>query len=265
MNELIHFVESAVGFELNDKLKLILFSLSCKKACYCQLRISADNLDEKHHFEKHLKLLGFPFIVSKPKPYEEIVKVKKHWLVMDIKGIWYGYDVFQDDGAKRAFLRYKQLLKKGRISLADRIGGGLYGYPVCCTKAFIHGKAVFSPKTAFVVHGLCSVNCPASKKQNQKNISLIRKNAPGFYREFSKHLVVNAEVVVVEKLPENDYVACLKRINGKYVLFPLDVRLYPVGTVLKGVLRTRYNHASFRPERAFLRRILITRHLRGRI
>ncbi len=107
--ELVHFVQSSKGFGAFEKIKLIVFASGAKKACFVRLKISSENLDEKAHFEKHLKECKKSFIVSRPKTFEEISSVTKNKSVLKPAGIWYGYDLFADTRTKKLFLKYRQL------------------------------------------------------------------------------------------------------------------------------------------------------------
>jgi len=140
---LIDFAQRAQGLDDYNRLKLILFATGVKPCTYVQLKINPKNLDEKAHFERHLKEERIPFLVSRPKAYEEIVAIRGNAIKWKIMGTWYGYDLFDGDKSFRLFQKYLKLVKKQRHAEADRTSGELYDYPKCCIEHYIkeHGLA----------------------------------------------------------------------------------------------------------------------------
>lgn len=210
---LTQFVEQAEGFDPQHKLKLIVFSADKKKATYVRLKIGTNNLDEKHHFENHLKQCNFTYLVSKPKTYEEIKTIKKNTVIWQSAGIWFGYDLFQNKKLLQQFKTYKTLLKKQQHKKADALGAALYGYPSCCQKEYgkqhdidytkkkytyyqyykkIHDT---EQKFPFIFHTPCSTKCRRTEKLNRTYKKTVHHEAPHFYKNYTKKRQFTATLV----------------------------------------------------------------------
>ncbi len=280
VRELIQFIESAKGFDNNAKLKIILLAAGVKPNTYVSLRISPKNIDEKTHFEKHLKQAGFIFEVSGPKSFEEIDKITGNKVIWKIKGTWYGYDLFNNKESQKLFHNYIGLVKKQQHDKADLLAGKLYGYPDCCIKNFIqeHDLKYFAKKYSyygfysklhemdkkfpFLSHTSCSVNCVESNKLNNINKLVVKKIAPRFWRDYTKkqsfetELIVDSESdVYFDKINEqksiwpkkdgHDYslIALKKFRDHNYIFSYLTKKSYEKGTVLLGNVCVQYDYA----------------------
>lgn len=250
--QLIKFAEQAQGLEPLQRLKLILFATGAKPNAHVVLKISAKNLEEKQHFEQHLKHNNIIYEVSRAKSYEEIKDIRGNTVRWEIKGTWHGYDLFKTKTTQQGFHNYKKLLKEQKHHAADKIAGQLYGYPTCCTKEYtkehntdyVKKKYTYASfyqrmydndkKFPFVFHYPCSTKCKATKKLNNYYATIIKKNAPAFYKDYTKKHAVIAELVVDaesdiyddnaqplwEEKDAHDYsLIALKPINGHHYLF----------------------------------------------
>ncbi|MBW3018686.1 hypothetical protein KY329_00680 [Candidatus Woesearchaeota archaeon] len=275
---LVDFIEKSAAFDNDARLKLLLVVSGVKPATFVPLRITPRNLDDKYHFEKHLKEAGFKFTVTKPRSFEEISKIKKNLIYWRMKGIWYGFDIFRNDKVYADFKRYKKLSKAGRYKQADVIGGKIYGYPSCCVKEFIRERDPkfiakkytygqyfkrlqdIETKYPFIVHTPCN-KCKASENLNNKYRAAIKKIAPKFYRQFTKKqklimpIIINFENDLMLKgtsiWPEkkmHNYTAISKKpIDKKYYLISfLTKNHYVEGDVVKAELTMQYNWISVR-------------------
>ncbi len=214
LRELVHFVQSARGFDALQKIKLIVFASGVKNVAFVRLRIGSGNLGEKHHFEKHLKQARVLFRVSQAKTVEEITEVKKNWVVWRPNGLWFAYDLFCDVQTKKLFAQYESLLLQGLHARADALGAQLYGYPLCCQKEYTkeHDPAYIGRKyTAyefykklhevdekfpFIFHSPCSLSCASTKRMNQQYKSLVKEYALRFYVSFVSSYSFTTELIV---------------------------------------------------------------------
>ncbi len=128
------FITIADGFDIKEKIKLVLFLAGLKPSTYIILKINPKSLDEKYRFEQLLKQNKILFSASRQKGYEEITKIKANTITWEFKGVFVGYDLFKNKNAKKQFEKYKNLIAKQKIKEADEIGGKIYGYPSCCIK-----------------------------------------------------------------------------------------------------------------------------------
>lgn len=280
VKNLVSFIESSKGFDNNAKLKLILFSAGIKPNTYVSLRISTKNLDEKYHFEQHLKKAGFLSQISRPKTYEEIEKISKNKSIWNIKGTWYGYDLFNNRKSQRLFQKYFSLVKKQQHDKADLIAGKLYGYPKCCINRFIEEHDLkqlakkysyynfynrlhtLDKKFPFLSHTSCSLKCKDSIRLNNNYKSIVKKIAPRFWKEYTKKqsfttkLVVDAESdIFLDKINESrsiwskkdghDYslIALTKFKRHHYVFSYLSKKNYQRGTILLANVIVQYDYA----------------------
>ena len=278
--ELISFIESSKGFDNNAKLKLILFSAGVKPNTYVSLRISTKNLDEKYHFEQHLKKAGFLSQISRPKTYEEIEKISKNKALWNIKGTWYGYDLFSNRKNKRLFQKYFSLVKKQQHDKADLIAGKLYGYPKCCINRFIeeHDLKKLAKKYSyyafydklhtldkrfpFLSHTPCSLKCKDSIKINNDYRMIVKKSASRFWKEYTRKQSFTTKLVVdyesgifLDKINENksiwpkkdghDYgLISLTKFKGHHYVFSnLSKKHYLRGTILLAKVTVQYDYA----------------------
>ncbi|MBI4141150.1 hypothetical protein HY485_04915 [Candidatus Woesearchaeota archaeon] len=264
--QLIKFAEQAQGLEPLQQLKLILFATGTKPSAYVLLKTDGKNLDEKEHFEQHLKHNNIIYETSKAKSYEEIKDIRGNTVRWEIKGTWHGYDLFHTKTARQGFHNYKKFLKEQKHSIADKIAGKLYGYPDCCMNEYtkehninyIKKKYTYysfykrmyenDRKFPFIAHYPCSSHCTATKKLNNHYSTIIRKNAPAFLKEYTKKhyvstaLVVDAESNVYddnaqplwEKKDAHDYsLITLKPVNKHhYMLSHLTKALLLHGTIV---------------------------------
>lgn len=275
---LVRFAESAKGFDVLHKLKLVLFAVGVKPNAYVVLKINSKNLEEKAHFESHLVKNNILFNVGKPKSYEEIVQVKDNVVKWGMCGTWYGYDLFRGKNALKLFNDYKSLLRRQKHEGADEIAGMLYGYPSCCVKEYgrehdveyLRGKfdycgfhnrlRLLDKKFPFIFHYACGPNCRASARLNKKYSLAVKKHAPRLWGEFSGKKTFVADVLVdVESdvLDDNakslwpvrdchDYsLVSAHPVDGHFFLFSVLVKsMIPRGTVASARISLRYNFAD---------------------
>jgi len=212
--QLIKFAEQAQGLEPLQQLKLILFATGAKPAAYVVLKTDGKNLDEKEHFEQHLKHNNIIYETSRAKSYEEIKDIRGNTVRWQIKGTWHGYDIFKTKKAQQEFHNYKKFLKEQKHAEADSIAGQLYGYPHCCAeeytkehdtnylkkkytyRSFYQRMYDTDKKFPFIMHYPCNTKCTATKKLNKHYESVIRKNSPAFYKEYTKKHTLSAELIV---------------------------------------------------------------------
>lgn len=246
---ILRFIETSKAFDNSAKLKAILFVSGAKPNTYVHFRIT-DNIDDKHEFERLLKLNKMPFNISKAKGFEEISAIKGNAAVWKMKGIWYGYDLFKNTKAQKAFAKYVSLIKKQKHSAADILAGKLYGYPPCCIKKFIaeHNPRVLPKKYTyyeyytrlqdsdrnfpFISHTPCTPACKKSAALNKKYASAINKSSLKFHIAYSKRKKYSVPVVVDV---END--SLWKKKNGHYYVLvtkkPLDGKYYEINWLSK--------------------------------
>ena len=279
--ELVHFVESAKGFDASAKLRLVIIAAGLKPSTFVALRIGPENLDEKRHFEKHLRRAGLRFRPSRGRAFEEIESIKGNVVRWRIAGTWYGYDLFQHREAEKLFQKYTRQIRKNKHPESDLIGGQLYGYPHCCAIQFAkeHDKHWLAKhftsyeyyKRAhandrafpFLTHSPCSPTCPASRKLHKDYERAVKKLAPRFYRAYVKPIRFRAKLIIDSYSdvyweaidgrssiwPEKDgfeyALLCTKPIKGKfYLLAWLAKDYYEHGTVIEARVRVRYDYAD---------------------
>ncbi len=202
--ELMHYLQSCKGFDVKDAINLVLVARGAKNACFVPLKISTKNLDDKHHFEKHLNKSRFEYNVSRARGYEQIDAIKGNRIKWNFKGIWFGYDVFISKKYKKMFGKHMNLVKKHNMMEADKVGGDMYNYPKCCIKNFILERNPefikkkytcykfykklhdLDRKFPFIFHTPCSLNCRQTKKLNEKYKQTIKKSAPKLFEIYSK-------------------------------------------------------------------------------
>ena len=280
--KLIKFIETAKCFDNNAKLKLILFAAGIKPNTFIALRVYPFNLEDKEHFERHLKEAGIIFEVSRGKAFEEINKVSKNSVVWKLAGTWYGYDIFKDKKSQQDFHKYVSLVRKQNHPAADRLAGRIYGYPKCCIETFIkeHDHKYIAKKYSyyefykrlhysdkafpFISHTPCSSKCAASKKLNKRYADAVKKHAPVFWKAYTKEraykipLIVDVENdLMSEPLLEggktvwpikdgHDYLFITKKpIEGKHLLIShLTKKAYERGTIVDAIVTRRYDYAE---------------------
>lgn len=274
MNEkkrLIQFIEKSKAFDNNSKLKLIEFAAGVKPSTYIRLRIQK-NLHDKHEFEDLLKANNILFEVGKPKGFEEITAIKGNSAVWKFVGTWYGYDLFRAKEYNAKFLEYKVLLRQGKHDMADKLAGVIYGYPDCCTEAFIreHNKTELAKrysayqyykrlhdsdkKFPFISHTPCSLACKQTKRLNTKYAGSVKRNAPEFYKKYAKKrnyrlpLIIDMESTDVKwkKQDGHDYMLITKKpVEGKYLLISWLTRgKYKRGTIIDATIKLQYDYAT---------------------
>ena len=281
MNErelLVRFAESARGFDVLHKLKLVLFAVGVKPNAYIVLKVNSKNLEEKAHFENHLLKNNVLFKVGKPKSFEEIVQVKDNVVKWEMCGVWYGYDLFRDKASVKLFQQYKSLLRLQKHAEADKIAGRLYGYPFCCVEeywkehdveylrskfdycSFYERSRMLDKRFPFVFHYACSKNCSASAKLNKKHSFAIKKHASKLWGEFSEKKTFTADVLVdAESDVFDDNAKSLwpmrdcheyslvsaHSVDGHFYLFTVLVKsLIPRGSIAFARISLRHNFAD---------------------
>jgi len=280
ITQLVRFAESAKGLDTIQKLKLILFTARAKPNTYVVLKINAQNIEEKAHFENHLKHNNIIFEVGKPKAYEEITQIKDNIIKWEIKGTWYGYDLFSTKKTREQFHKYKTLLRQQKHEQADKIAGELYCYPKCCVKEYEkeHNIEYLKQKYSycefykrmqlqdknfpFIFHYICSPKCSPTKKLNKKYSETIKKLAHKLWtqyctkEELTTDIMIDSESDVYDDnaksiWPKKDcreYSAiAMHPINGHYYLFSyLTKTILPRGTVASARIAMRNNHADIK-------------------
>ena len=276
----INFVESARGFDISHKLKLVLFIAGSKPNAYVVLKIAPENLGEKAHFERHLSMINILFRVSRPKSYEEIVQVRNGIVRWQICGVWYGYDLLWTKNSQKLFGKYRQFLRLQKHSSADRIAGKLYGYPSCCVEeyssehnlgylkskydycSFYRSLRLLGKKFPFIFHYACSQDCRATIMLNKKYSGVIKKYSLRIWREFSCKKIVFADVLVdaeSDVLDDNgrslwpvrnchEYsLVSLHPVEGHFFLFSVLAKsIIPRGTAASVRIVLRHNFADVR-------------------
>lgn len=285
---LIRFADDATGFEVRDRIKLILFAAGLKPATFIALKIHPGNLEERGHFERHLKACGIPFRADRPKSYEQIVGVKGDAVRWGLAGTWYGYDLFQTGKEAASFDRYVHAFRMRDHARADPLGAKLYGYPACCARQyarehdlgylkrkytyyqFYHKLWMTDRKYPFIQHTPCSLSCAATKRLNAKYAAVVRRHAPAFWKRYTSVRRLKAELVVDDESdifedgplfgtrtiwPRRDgheySLVCRKPIDGHYYLFSYLTRgKHERGTVLEAAITMKYDYADIRVKRA---------------
>lgn len=277
--QLLDFAQIARGLDDAARLKLILFAAGAKPATFFALKITPQNLDEKEHLERHLRACNLVFIVGKPRAYEEITSIRGNTIYWKMKGTWYGYDVFKNQQHVRLFQDYLQLVRNQKHAQADRIAGKLYDYPSCCVEHYIkehdiafvrkkythysYYKHVHEIELAFPLlqHTACLTKCPASRKMSAHYAAVLRKNAPEFWKQFSRMKKHSTDVIVdteSEFLRDNSTKPVFPRKDGHeyalitlapiqehyYLLSFLTKKTLARGTVLPARITRRYNYAN---------------------
>lgn len=276
---LIRFAEIAKGFDDFERLKLILFASGIKPSTYVILRVDPNNLSEKYRFEKRLEDLGVVFVSSRPHAYEEIDKISKNKIIWKIKGVWIGYDLFNNKQGLKDFKDYVSAVKKHDDKKADKLGGKLYGYPSCCIKEYIQEqnknfiKKKYSyyeyykklhdveRKFPFIIHTACSAKCIESRKLNTKYKNTIKKFAPHFYKKFVKKKTYSTDLIVDAPSdifknkksiwPSKDgfeYTVIAKKPFEKhyYIYTHLTKKFYDFGAVLDSKVTMQYRFADIK-------------------
>ncbi len=267
---LVEFAQAAKGFDGYNMLKLILFAAGAKPATFVQLKISPENLDEKAHFEKHLKAGRVPFLVSRPKAYEEIVAIKGNAVKWRILGTWFGYDLFDGNRSFDNFRKYLALV--------------LYDYPACCITHYIkehdlkflrknythyaYYKHLHSVERKYplVMHTPCSTKCRATGRMNAEYARTIRNSAPKFWKSFTNVKKQKADVIVGSEsellqdvvynirstapvFPAKDgheyNLITMKPIAGHYYMIShLTKKSIEKGTVLPAAINMKFDYAD---------------------
>lgn len=282
--QLIDFAQTAKGLDDYSKTKLILFAAGVKPATFIALKIDPKNLDEKEHFERHLKNCRIPFLAGSARAYEEIIAIKGNAVKWKIRGSWYGYDLFDGNKSFREFQQYITLVKNQRHAQSDRVSGKLYDYPKCCIEHYIkehdlkflrknythysYYKHLHDVERAFplVMHTPCSGKCAASRKINAKYAAALKKCAPKFWKQFSAVKKWNTDVIAdteSELLQDVVYnirstapvfpvkdgheysLITLKPLDSHYyILSYLTKKSISRGTILPAKITTRFTYAD---------------------
>ncbi len=281
---LITYATNNEAFDMNEKLKLILFALAVKPVTYVVLKVFPKKPQEAVRFEKMLNNAGIIFKKSRPKTFEEITGIKKNEIRWRIKGVWIGYDLFHTRTQKKEFEKYVRLAGKGRHTQADKIAGKLYDYPSCCVKDFIkmHNKPslivkkysyhdyyklmhTFDKKFPFIQHVPKSLNCKKTIVLNKEYKRALEKNAQKFLRMFSKKRsfktdvlvdvsndIVSEELLTTEGLSiwpvkdGHDYIFITKKpIDKKYWLISgLQKNYIERGAIFEAKIMMQYDYAE---------------------
>jgi len=272
------FAAIADGFDIKEKIKLILFTAGLKSSTYIILKINPDSLDEKYRFEQLLKQNKILFSATKQKGYEEITKIKGNEIIWEFKGAWIGYDLFKDKKTKKLFEQYKNLISKQQIKKADEIGGKIYGYPSCCVKQrlkeipeyikkhysyYEYYKRIHDTerKYPFVFFIPCSTKCKKIAALNRKYSNIIKRLTPEIWKEYTKKDKFKSELIVDEESdillkgktiwPERDaheYDLILRKPHNKkhYLYAYLTKKNYEKGTVLEVSITQQYDYADIK-------------------
>ena len=282
VKHMIDFIERSEAFDNAARLKALLVVIGVKPATFIHFRVTPKNIDDKMHFEKHLRELGLPFKVSRAKGFEEIRSVRGGTVEWHFKGIWYGYDIFKDLDIQKKFMKYKSLIRQKKEKQAAIIGGEVYGYPKKSVTTFIkeldlkyiakkfsygeyfkrlHQSDFNFP---FIQHTACSAKCPVSNRLNEKYKKAIRKHAPDFYKSFTKKTVVKAPLLINfendllykgksiwPSRKMHDFTAIShKRIDGKYFLVSFLTKTpFIEGDLVDSELSFQYNTCKVKPLR----------------
>lgn len=276
--QLIRFAEQAQGLDAIQRLKLILFVTGIKPNTYVVLKIHSHNLEEKHHFEEHLRRNKIMYEISHAKSYEEITAIHKNKIHWTMQGTWQGYDLFSSKKSQQKFKKYKQLLKQQKHAAADTLAGKLYNYPPCCVREYTkehdttylkkkYGYYTFyqrmhetEKKFPFIVHYPCSPHCRATQQSNKKYTATIKKYAPMFFKEYTrKHtfttdLIIDSESDIYDDnahplWPEKDgheySLVSLTPFQGHYYLFShLTKTLLLRGSIVSARITMHHNYAD---------------------
>ncbi len=277
--QLLDFAQTARGLDDSARLKLMLLASGAKPATFFALKITAKNLDEKEHLERHLRACNLIFTAGKPRAYEEISAIRGNTITWKMQGTWYGYDAFKNQQHARLFNDYVDLVRNQKHAQADRIAGKLYDYPPCCVEHYIkehdiayvrrhythysYYKHVHDIERAFPLlqHTACTAKCAASRKMNARYASALKKSAPKFWKQFSKPKKISADVVVdteSEFLQDNSAKQVFASKDGHeytlitlkpaqehhYLVSHLTKKTLARGTVLPATITRRYNYAD---------------------
>jgi len=278
---LVNFIERAAAFDNEAKLNALLVALKVKPAAFVRLRISK-NLEDKAHFEKHLREAGIVFSVSRPKGFEEIVSVRGSTVRWAFKGIWYGYDLFGSKETKDAFARYKRLIRARKRSEAARVGGKVYGYPACCVRQFIkeldvrriarqftyaqYFRRLHASDWAFpfVFHTACSTNCAKTNELNSIFRAQVRRHAKRFFQQYVSKTIVDVPIIINvendilgdgksiwQERSMQDYMGIVsRRVHDRYYLVSfLTKNRYEFGDVVGAKITFQYRFAKVRPKK----------------
>jgi hypothetical protein len=275
------FITIADGFDIKEKLKLVLFTAGLKSSTYVILKINPESLDEKYRFEQLLKQNKILFSPSRQKGYEEITKINRNKIIWELKGIWIGYDLFKNKKTKIQFEKYKNLIAKQQIKKADNIGGKIYGYPSCCIKQrqkespeYIKEHYTYykfykkihdtERKFPFIFYSPCSIKCKKTSLLNKKYSNTIKKFTPELWQQYSKKDQFKTEIIIDEESdifikgktiwPARDAheydVIPKKPHNKKYYLYAyLTKKNYEKGAVLEASITQQYDYADIQVKR----------------
>ena len=209
----VDFVQDCAGFDERARLRLLLVGLGYKPATYVRLKITPRNLEDKHHFERHLREVGLLCEVSEAKGFEEMTGVAKGVVTWKMMGTWYGYDIFSTKKEQDAFREYRVLAAKGSVR-ADAVAGALYGYPKCCMKEYVREQDVkFLRKNfsyyeyfrsrevkahgfALVLHTPCSAQCAKTRELNGYYARVLQAHAPKWFVRFCAKKVFDLKLLV---------------------------------------------------------------------
>jgi len=264
--QLVYFIESSECFDNIAKPRLILTALGVKPGCYCALKITPKNLDDKFHFEAHLKRAGLFFKHSPAKSFEEISEIRGNAVMWSLKGAWYGYDIFNSRDLMNKFRKYADLSMKNKHAEADRLAGLIYGYPACCIKQYVrdHKNNEFKltydalkkaqdldKKFPFVSNNACSLKCRKTSALNKKYETALKTYAKHFYRQYSAPLAVKTDLIVegINALDKGNEYALLSvsKINGHHMILSYISReKYEQGAVLGGIATIKYDYADIK-------------------
>jgi len=272
------FAAISKGFDIKEKIKLILFTAGLKSATYIILKINPDSLDEKYRFEQLLKQNKILFSASRQKGYEEITSIKGNKIIWELKGIWIGYDLFKDKKTKKQFEQYKNLISKQQIKKADEIGGKIYGYPSCCIKNYQketpeHIKKHYTyyefykevqdsdRRFPFIFYSPCSLKCKKTAALNRKYSNIVKRFTPEIWKEYIKKDRFAADLIVDEESdilvkgktiwPErnaHEYDVILRKPHKRryYLYAYLTRKNYEKGTILSALITQQYDYADIK-------------------
>lgn len=272
------FITISSGFDIKEKIKLVLFIAGLKLSSYVILKINPDSLDEKYRFEQLLKQNKIFFSAGRQKGYEEITVIKGNKIIWELKGIWIGYDLFKDKKIKQQFEKYKNLISKQQFKKADEIGGKIYGYPSCGIKQYQKETPEYikehytyyefykklhdaDRKYPFVFYSPCSVKCKRTTVLNRKYSNTIKKFTPELWKEYTKKDRFKADLIVDEESdiflkgktiwPErnaHEYSVILRKPHKEkhYLYAYLTKKNYEKGTILEATITQQYDYANIK-------------------
>ncbi len=279
-HELYRFVEQSRGFDIRDKIKLVLFFVGVKRNAFVRLKIHELSLGEKWRFEQLLQKQSILFSAGREKSYEKIKKIAGNKIIWGLAGTWIGYDLFGNVGDKKKFVQYLALVKKGKHDEANRLAGALYGYPGCDIAYFLKEEKspplirkrhscygyylqqrLLDVRFPWVFHRAHALGCKKTAKMNKTYRDTLQKYAPGLLAQYAKERTFKTDIILMgesdvlhkgktiwPKKDGREYgVVTARPLEGKYWLLPfLTKKRHQKGQVLEARVALRYNYATIK-------------------